>query len=129
MGRGQRVTTTRTVLLYGNSLMVTSIGATLLGRPGLHLVQATADAAAVVERLCSMPDAVIFDLVATPLDALLPFLRQQAAPLLLGLDLQSDRMFVVCGQQPIMQSAQELLRLISGRSPARRASHIPTSCC
>src|SRR5512136_1124798 len=114
--------TTRTVLLYGNSLMVTSIGATLLGRPGLHLVQATADATAVIERLCSMPDAVIFDFVATPLDALLPFLRQQAAPLLIGLDMQNDRMFVVSGQQPIMQSARDLLRLISSRPRTWRAS-------
>jgi hypothetical protein len=102
----------RTVLLYGNSLVISSIGATLDGQPGLHLLRMAAGPQDLASRLPTPPDIVIFDLVATPLDIVLPLVQGQPAPLLVGLDMASDRTLVVSGGQRSVHSQKDLLRLI-----------------
>jgi hypothetical protein len=110
----------RTVLLWGNSVVVSSIGAPLRGRPGLRLLRMAAEPREAASRLPTPPDVIIFDLVATPLDAVLPLVQGQPAPLLIGVDLASDRTVVVSGGQHSVHSQSDLLRLIGNGCGGRR---------
>jgi hypothetical protein len=110
----------RTVLLYGNSLVVSSIGATLQNRPGLRLLRMAAEPREAARRLPAPPDVIIFDLVATPLEAVLPLAQGQPAPLLIGLDMAADRTLVVSAGRRSVHSQSDLLRLIGNGCGGRR---------
>jgi hypothetical protein len=106
------MTKTRTVLLCGNSLVLTSIGATLQGRPGLRLHQMPAAYPDAESLQTLRPDVIIFDLVATPPGMLLPLLRQSAGLRLIGLDLANDQMLLWSGEQARALETQELMQAL-----------------
>jgi hypothetical protein len=106
------MTTTRTILLCGNSVVLSSIGAALQWQPGLHLLQMVAPCPDAQCMHALQPDVIIFDLVATPPALLLSLLRQSAGLRLIGLDLANDQMLLWSGEQARALETQELMQAL-----------------
>ncbi len=100
----------RTVALYGNSLALASIAASLQARAGLQVVPA--------ERLGALqPDALVFDLTAGPPEPAIARWKAQPRLLLVGVDLAGNRMLVLSGQPARVLTAEELVHVIETHQP------------
>ncbi len=103
----------RTVVLYGNSLVVSSVGASLHGRPGLHLVRLEAGSSHAAQRLQTLhPDVIVFDRVTTPLDFAFDLLRECPRLLLISIDLATARMLVLSGHESSVLTTEDLMNVI-----------------
>ena len=96
------LTTMRTVVLYGNSLVVSSIGASLQGRAELQVscVDAT------------LPDVVIFDLAMAQPEFAMVLWKAQPRLLLIGVDLTTGQALVLSGQPSRLLTMDDLLQVI-----------------
>jgi hypothetical protein len=113
--------TIRRIVLYGKSLVVSAIGASLQACADLELVHVDprpAEAAGLgeaAERLAALkPVAIVFDQTTTGPDLVGALLRDQPELILIGVDPSSDRVLVLSGRQERPVSAGELARLIVG---------------
>ncbi len=111
-----------TVALYGNSLVLASIGARIERRTGVQ--PATIDAAlpGAIERLSSLqPDVVLVDLATTPPDPIMTLWKARPELVLIGVDLGADRMLVLSGQPERALTAEGLVETLTthtkGQSP------------
>jgi hypothetical protein len=103
----------RRVLLYGNSLVVSTVGASLQECGGLELVRVDAGSADTAERLSALaPAAVIFDRVTTRPDLVLALLDQLPQALLIGVNPSSDQVLVLSGRQERAVAPEDLLGVI-----------------
>ena len=103
----------RTVALYGNSLVVSSIGASLQGRAGLQVcfVDSTLpDAASQLGAL--QPDVVIFDLATAQLEFAIALWKAQPRLLLIGVDLTTGQALVLSSQPSRLLTMDDLLQVI-----------------
>ncbi len=110
------------VVLYGNSLALSGVGASLEGHPGLDLVRvdATQASAETLHRL--QPDVVVFDL-ATAQPDVVQLWRQHPPVLPIGVDLLKHQVVVFSGKPSRALTTDDLVRVIEGRMErnARRA--------
>ncbi len=128
----------RTVILYGNSLLMAGLEASLREQPGLDVVQVDATLPNAAQRLSALhPDVVIFDLSAPPstpsttlrpgfqpfgyAQARLPpsnlhlptsILQEHPGISLIGLDLNSNKVLVLSGQEHTVLAANDLAQII-----------------
>ena len=108
----------KTVVLYGSSLAVSSIGASLRGCPGLRVLVmdsalATAGEHGAAQGLAALrPDVVLFDLAAVPTDFAIALWKAQPGTLLIGIDLLADRALVLSGQPARAHTTADLLQVI-----------------
>lgn len=103
-----------TVALFGNSIVLVSVGGTLR-RPGLSVVRVDPAEPDAERRLLDLQaDAVMIDLAATPPE-MLAHCKALPHVLLIGLDLQSDTALVLSGEPHHVVSTRELARLIEER--------------
>ena len=118
------------VVLYGNSLFMAGVEASLRGQPGLDVVRIDATFPNPVQRLDALhPDVIIFDLTAPPstlpafgyAQARLPtsnlhspfsILQKHPGLSLIGLDLNSNQVLVLSGQQHTVLAADDLAQVI-----------------
>jgi hypothetical protein len=106
------------VVLYGNSLAVSGIGASLEGRPGLQLVRVDA-AERSAEALRELePDVVLFDL-ATARPDVVELWRRDRPILPIGVDLLKHRFVVFTGTSSRALTTDDLLRVIESRTGPR----------
>lgn len=108
-----RTITTQTVLLYGNSLAISSIGASLQAYAGLNIL--TLDAAlpdAAQEMNALRPDVILFDLAAAQPDFALALWQAQPHLLMIGVDLTSGKALVLSSQPARALTTQDLLQAI-----------------
>jgi len=103
----------RTVALYGNSLVVSSIGASLQGRAGLQVFSIDATMPDAVSRLGALqPDVVIFDLAMAQPEFALALWKAQPRLLLIGVDLTTGQALVLSGQPSSLLTMDDLLQVI-----------------
>jgi len=106
----------RRVLLYGNSLVVSTVGASLLECGGLELVRVDAGSAGAADTAAGLsalaPAAVIFDRVTTRPDLVIALLDQLPQALLIGVDPSSDQVLVLSGRQEPAVAPADLLEVI-----------------
>ncbi len=103
-----------TVALYGNSLVLASIGARIARRTGLQ--PATIDAAlpGALEKLSALePDVVLLDLGTTHSDPVMALWKARPELLLIGVDLGTDRMLVLTGQPARALTAEDLIETLT----------------
>jgi hypothetical protein len=109
------------VVLYGNSLALSGIGASLEAHPGLRLVRVEADRSA--EALLELePDVVVFDLATAQPDVVA--LWQRDPPVLpVGVDMLNQQVVVFSGTRSRALTTEDLVRVIESRmsAKARRA--------
>src|SRR5512144_3244612 len=106
-------TTTQRVVLYGDSVLMTSIGASCR-RTGMQVVPMRADQADTVAELERLsPDVILYDLAHPPADFVLESLKQNPKRLLIGVDLDRNTMLVLSGQHERAVTTTDLVRVIA----------------
>lgn len=106
-----------TVVLYGQSLALSSIGASLRRQKWLELVSLDAAVPGLANVLAAMEaDVVIFDLVAEHPDALTLW-KTRPGLLLIGIDMASGTATVLSRTSTHVATTDELLHVIRGESP------------
>ena len=111
------------VVLYGNTLVVDTLGASLATCPGLELLRVDAPLAELAARLDDLhPDALLFDVAAAQSDLVVRLLGERPELLLIGVDPSTDTLMVLSGrvEQPV--SAADLAQRIIGARAALGAS-------
>ncbi len=118
----------RTVAVYGNSLFIAGIEATLKIQPEVQVSQiGGSDPDLTAPLTASCPDVIVFDLAATQPLISRSFLADHPQVLFLGLDLNSDRVLVLSGQFSKVVTTNHLMQLIlqepggEGEEPATGA--------
>ena len=100
------------VVLYGKSLVMSTIGASLQKCPDLQMLPIDPSQPNAGQDLCALqPDAVIFRLGAAQPDALLSLL-QQPDVLLIGVDPETHQALVWSARQTAAVAAADLVRAI-----------------
>jgi hypothetical protein len=107
------------VVLYGNSLALSGVGASLEGHPGVELVRVEA-ADASAETLHELkPDVVVFDMATVQPDVVALWKRDPPV-LPIGVDLLKQQVVVFSGKPSRALTTGDLLRVIEG-SAGRKA--------
>jgi len=101
------------VVLYGNSLVLAGVGASLKAYPGLEVISLDIPPAAMPQELGALcPTVVIFDLGSIPPEFPFSLLRQQPDLVLIGLDAAGDRLLLLSGQQARALTTDDLVKVI-----------------
>ncbi len=112
-GTSIAMTQTKKVLLCGNSLFLAGLQASLESASGLQLARVEARSDPLWKRLGEEPpDVLILELGTLPGDFCLTLLKEFPHLMLLGLDLESDRLLVLSGQSRRALTADDLLQVI-----------------
>ena len=108
----------QTVVLYGGSLLMAGVEASLKGRSGLDIVRLDASAPNAAQRLKALaPDVVIFNLDAPHAQFVIPLLTEHPGGLsLIGLMINSNTAVVFSSQPYTVQAANDLIQMIQTRS-------------
>jgi hypothetical protein len=103
-----------TVALYGNSLVLASIGARIERRTGLQPVTIDAALPGAIEKLSALqPDVVLLDLGATQPDPVLALWKAWPELLLIGVDLGTDQMLILSGRAARALTTEGLLETLA----------------
>lgn len=107
----------QTVVLYGNSLVVSTYGASLEGCPGLRLLRVDTGAPGANQQLCALrPDIVIFDLATEHTDFAVSLWKTLPDLLLIGVTPESSEMLVLSGRQQQALCVEDLLSIIQRKT-------------
>lgn len=103
----------RIVVLFGDSLLMDTVEASLGENPELGVMRMHSNVPNIGERLRSIqPHLIIFDWDAPHCQFVLPFLRAQSGIPLLGLDVTCSKAIMLCSQEHTILTADELAELI-----------------
>lgn len=102
------------VALYGNSLVLASIGARIERCTGLQAVTVDAAHPGAIEQLRALrPDVVILDLGTIQPDPIMSLWKARPELLLIGVDLSADRMVILSGQPARALTAEDLVEALT----------------
>lgn len=108
---------TQTVIIYGNSLVASSIGASLQGCAELQLLSLDPALPDAQQRLsAAQPDVVIFDLATEHPEVAIALWKMQPHLLLIGVDLTKDHTLVLSSQETRVLSTGDLLQVIASHT-------------
>ena len=103
-----------TVVLYGNSLVLASIGARIERRTGLRPVIIDAALPGAIEKLSALqPDFVVLDLGIPNPGPFLALWKARPEVQLIGVDLGADRMLLLSGQPARALTAEGLVETLT----------------
>ncbi len=112
----------RTVVLYGNSLVLSSIGATLRGRPDLQVLVLDASQPGAAERLKTLAaDVVVFDQATTPPQLAIPLCEANPDLLLIAVDFRTGQALVLSSQSSPALTTDDLLHVIDAHASQKHA--------
>ena len=101
------------VVLYGKSLLISSIGASLEDCPDLEVLPINPCGSDVQQQIGEIqPYAVIFDLAATQPDFSIALWKEHPELLLIGVDLMTGRAQVLSSQPARVLTTADLIRLL-----------------
>jgi hypothetical protein len=112
----------RTVLLYGQSLLLSGVAASLAECPGLQVARAAtwAEAGRLLAPPARMPDALIFDLTDARESHILPLLLKNPRLLMIGLDVECNQAVLVSGQEARSLTLDQIREIaVAGAIPTR----------
>ena len=105
----------RTVALYGNNLVMSTIGASLQEKPEFQVQQIQGLFPDFIDKLeAPPPDVILFDLAAAQPHFAVPLLRNHPTIMLIGVDLKGNTMLVLFGEQSRLLTADDLVQVIDG---------------
>jgi hypothetical protein len=103
-----------TVALYGTSLLLSGIGASLERRTGLQPVTIDAALPGAIEKLSALqPDVVVLDLGTAPPDPVMALWKARPELVLIGVDLGADRMLILSGQPARALTTEGLIKTLT----------------
>ena len=104
---------TRTVVLYGGNLVMSTIGASLEQKPEFRVQRIDGRLPGILDALeAALPDAVLFDLAAGQPDFAINLLRKHPTIMLIGVDLLDNKMLVLSGEQSRLLTADDLAQVM-----------------
>jgi len=103
----------RRVYLYGKSIILSTVGASLKRFTNLEIIQLSPPLPETPELASLAPDVIIFDVQTSHPDPAFSLLRTLHNLMLIGIDPDSERITLWTGQQISVLSTQELVQLIS----------------
>ncbi len=110
----------RRIVLYGNDLVVSTVGANLGGQAGIQVLQIDPLLPDALQKLnAARPDVILFDLAGAQPDPTITVLRKNPGLLLIGVDLRADRMLVMSGEESRLLTTDDLVRVIATGRPQR----------
>lgn len=109
------------VVLYGNSLALSGVGASLEGHPGLGVVRVDASETSAEALGGLAPDVVVFD-VATARPDVVELWQRDRPVLAIGVDLLKHQVVVFSGETSRASTTDDLLRVIESRMGPRATS-------
>jgi hypothetical protein len=105
----------RTVALYGDSVVLSSIAASLERCAGLWVVRS--------ESVGDLkPDVAIFDLAAGQPDIALALWKAQPNLMVIGVDLSADKALVLSGKESLVLTLEDLVNVIEGHPASSRGA-------
>jgi hypothetical protein len=104
----------RTVLLYGQSLLLSGVAAGLAEVPGLQVEKSRTWAEAGQRLLEHMPDVLIFDLTETCECHILPLLLKDPHPVLVGLDTEHNQAVLISGRAAQSLTLGQIRQIAAG---------------
>jgi hypothetical protein len=106
---------TRTIALYGNNLVMSTIGIGLREKAEYQVQKFEMALLDITETPnVAWPDVILFDLATAPADLAISLLQKQPATTLIGVDLTNNKMLVVSGEQSHLVTADDLVKVIEG---------------
>jgi hypothetical protein len=90
---------TRTVVLYGDSLLLSLVCASLVQCEDLHVIQCSLWKEIECMPEDCVPDVLIYDLPAASVSSILPILFKNPHLLLIGLDVETNRAVLIAGKE------------------------------
>jgi hypothetical protein len=116
-----------TIVLYGNSLIVSSIGASLVNQPYLTLHQLDTSTSDLAQYMKSEhPDVLIFDLATDYPSSPITLLKEHPRLLLIGIDISNAKMLVLSSQQTRALTMDDLTRVIEAQVASEGTSPLLT---
>jgi hypothetical protein len=107
----------RTVAIWGNSLVLSSIRASLERRAGLRVLPFDAATPGATEQLrAAHPESIIFDLGSKP-DSAVSLWKAQPDVQLIGVDVSADQALVLSGRSSHVLTIDDLVQIIEEREP------------
>lgn len=111
----------RRVLLYGQSLILGTVGVSLQRYPHLEVVPLSPPLPTAQELCALRPQVVIFDLESVPPEFPFSLLHEQPGLLVIGMDAAGDKLLVLSGQQARSLTTDDLIQMIETLPPAPEA--------
>jgi len=104
----------RQVLLYGQSLLLSAVAASLGQCPGLRVTHAATwdEASCLLAPPAGLPDVLIFDLTNAYESHILPLLVRKPSLLLIGLDTECNQAILLAGQRTRSLTLNRITELV-----------------
>jgi hypothetical protein len=103
----------RTVALYGNNLAMSAVAASLQQKSYIRVHQIEELLPDILEKLnAAPPDVILFDLSLDQPDFAIALLRKHPMVVLIGVDLTSNRMLVLSGEQSRLLTTDDLVKVV-----------------
>ena len=106
---------TRRVILFGKSVILGTVGASLRQQPGFEVLPLAPPFPSVEELQTLAPDIILFDLEASRPETAFSLLERCPGLLLVGVSPERNEVTMWSGQQFCELSTQELVQAIAGR--------------
>ena len=106
----------RQVVLYGNSIILGTLGASLRHYPHLEVIPLLVPLPTCVELEAMGPDVIIFDLQATRPEGLFSLLESRPSLSLIGVDPDRNQVLIWSGRNLHELSTQDLVEVINSIS-------------
>ena len=107
----------RRVVLYGKTVILGSVGASLRRCPDLEIIPLASPFHTALELGEYAPDVILFDVQASRPDAAFSLLETRPGLLLIGIDPSNNQVRLWSGQEFCQLSTQDLARIISKKGP------------
>jgi hypothetical protein len=109
---------TKKVILYGGSLFIAGLDASLSAIPGLDIQRVEAYAGNDLEQVRAYePDVIVVELGVASKNMTLTLLQRFPGVTLIGLDPESDRLLVLSVQHQTALAAADLVKVIQAPHP------------
>ncbi len=106
----------RVLALCGESVLIEGIEASLQDREGVEIVLLDASQPGAVQVLDKLsPDIIVFDLTPSQLSCVFTFLRTHPDVVLIGLDIDFDRVLFLSGEWRMLPTVADLMQVIEER--------------
>jgi hypothetical protein len=116
----------RKVVLYGNSLVLGGMKASLQSYPNLQIITLDISPETGLRDLCALDaSVVIFDLATVPSEFPLSLLHEQPELVLIGMDAAGEKLLILSGQQARTLTTSQLVQMIDSLPQASPSQYLP----
>ena len=102
----------RTVLLFGNSMLLSLVANSLEQSPNLHVIHETSWSEVAARAVDCEVDVLIYDLDSSSESAILPMLYENPHLLLIGLDVETNRAVLIAGQEASLLTLERVKEIV-----------------